>query len=113
MKKFAKIIDKKNKICEVGLGIDIDFYISIGMTEQDVEQAWDGMWYLSGYAPQKPQEIIDIEEITVLKRKLSDSDYAVIKIAEGAATTEEYAGLIEQRATWRACINELEKGLAE
>lgn len=46
-------------------------------------------------------------EVTDLKKKLSDSDYAVIKIAEGAATKEEYAALIENRKAWRARINEL------
>lgn len=48
------------------------------------------------------------QEIYELKGKLSDSDYAIIKIAEGAATKEEYAELIIQRQVWRARINELE-----
>ena len=48
------------------------------------------------------------EQIAALKRKLSETDYAVIKIAEGAATTADYADLIEQRQTWRAEINDLE-----
>ncbi len=48
-------------------------------------------------------------EIAELKRKLSDTDYAIIKIAEGAATAEEYADIIAQRETWRNRINELEK----
>lgn len=50
-------------------------------------------------------------EIEYLKQSLSDTDYAVIKIAEGAATPEEYADIIGQRATWRARINELEAEL--
>lgn len=48
------------------------------------------------------------EQIAALKRQLAETDYAVIKIAEGAATAEEYAGLIAQRQTWRAEINDLE-----
>lgn len=36
-------------------------------------------------------------------------DYAVIKIAEGAATREEYADVIEQRRKWREEINRLEE----
>lgn len=47
-------------------------------------------------------------EIAELKDKLAASDYAVIKIAEGAATAEDYADLIAQRQAWRARINELE-----
>ena len=54
MLKYAKVIDNQAKLCEVGLGTDSEFYLSVGMTEQDVEQAWDGNWYLAGFAPQKP-----------------------------------------------------------
>lgn len=46
--------------------------------------------------------------ITTLKAQLSATDYAVIKIAEGAATAEEYADVIAQRQAWRAEINQLE-----
>lgn len=46
--------------------------------------------------------------IAELKRNLSDTDYAVIKIAEGAATQEEYADVIQQREEWRKEINESE-----
>lgn len=61
MKKFAKIINEKTKACEVGLGTNIAFYSSIGMTEMEVEQAYDGGWYLKGYAPEKPQEVKENE----------------------------------------------------
>ena len=43
-----------------------------------------------------------------LKAALAETDYAVVKIAEGAATAEEYAELIAQRQTWREEINRLE-----
>lgn len=49
-----------------------------------------------------------MKRVAELKRLLADSDYAVIKIAEGAATAEEYAELIEQRQAWREEINGLE-----
>ena len=61
MKKYAKIINEETKACEVGVGTNIQFYQSIGMTEQEVEQAWDGAWYLAGYAPEKPQEVKEQE----------------------------------------------------
>lgn len=48
------------------------------------------------------------ERIAELKQLLADTDYAVIKIAEGAATSEEYADVIEQRKAWRNEIRELE-----
>ena len=59
--------------------------------------------------PAPTAEELAAAEIAELKQKLSDSDYAIIKIAEGAATAEEYADIIAQRAIWRARINELEK----
>lgn len=105
---YAKIINEETKAVDVGLGSNIAYYQSIGMTEMEIEQGFDGQYYVKGYAPQKPAEIIKAEEIADLKAKLTASDYAVIKIAEGAATSEEYAELIANRQAWRARINELE-----
>lgn len=56
MKKYAKIINEETKQCEVGLGTNSAFYQSIGMTEMEVEEAYDGSWYLQGFAPEKPIE---------------------------------------------------------
>lgn len=47
-------------------------------------------------------------EIVELKQKLAETDYISAKIAEGAATREEYAEKLAERAAWRARINELE-----
>lgn len=55
MIKYAQIINEETKECSVGLGINSAFYKSIGMTEMDVEQSYNGQWYLNGYAPAKPQ----------------------------------------------------------
>jgi len=52
-----------------------------------------------------------LAEIEQLKAKLSATDYIAVKIAEGAATVEEYAEKITQRAEWRTKINELEATL--
>lgn len=51
---LAKIIDEKTKQVEIGYNKYEDFYKSIGMTEMDVEQAYNGNWYIEGYAPAKP-----------------------------------------------------------
>lgn len=56
MLKFAKIENEETKRVSVSLGSDSKFYQSIGMSEMDVEEAYDGSWYLAGYAPEKPQE---------------------------------------------------------
>jgi len=47
-------------------------------------------------------------EIAQLKQYLSDTDYAVIKIAEGEATAEQYAEVLTKRREARASIKELE-----
>ena len=48
------------------------------------------------------------QEIAELKAKLAATDYIAAKIAEGAATREEYAEELAERAAWRTRINELE-----
>lgn len=55
------------------------------------------------------QEESRLERIVRLKRRLSETDYVVIKIAEGSATAEEYADVIAQRKAWRKEINDLEE----
>lgn len=47
--------------------------------------------------------------ICELKQKLADTDYIACKIAEGAATAEEYAEELKQRQEWREEINRLNK----
>ena len=54
MLKYAKVINEETKACEVGLGTNSAFYQSIGMAEMEVEQAYDGSWYVKGYAPVQP-----------------------------------------------------------
>lgn len=51
---YAKIINEETKQCDVGIGTNAEYYKSIGMTEMEVEQAWNGSWYIKGYAPEKP-----------------------------------------------------------
>ena len=69
---YAKVINEETKACEVGLGTNIVFYQSIGMTEQDVEQAWDGAWYLKGYSPEKPVEVKQQEVRAVREQYFAD-----------------------------------------
>lgn len=55
-------------------------------------------------------EII-LAKIRTLKYFLSQTDYIVLKIAEGVATREEYSEILLNRQTWRTTINELEATL--
>ena len=55
-----------------------------------------------------PDAELTQRRIEELKQYLSDTDYVVIKIAEGAATAEEYTDVIANRQAWRAEINQLQ-----
>ena len=102
MKKYAKIVNEETKLCEVGLGTNSKFYKSIGMTEMEVEEAYNGNWYLKGYAPEKPipteEEIrqlranayaLEVDCITAHIQRLRD---------ETPLPEDEISALIEERA---------------
>ena len=75
---YAKIIDEKTKQCEVGTGTDSAFYQSIGMSEMEVEQAYDGQWYIKGYAPEKPVEEKEADVRAVRNQYLEQTDKYMI-----------------------------------
>lgn len=51
-------------------------------------------------------------EIRALKQLLYNTDYIAAKIAEGAATKDEYSSQIVNRQSWRQKINEYETMIA-
>lgn len=56
--------DKSTKKClEVGTGTNTDFYKSIGMEDLEVEKAYDGSFWLKGYAPTKSDDEQALEEL--------------------------------------------------
>ena len=55
---------------------------------------------------QKELNSFRIEE---LKQKLNETDYCVLKIAEGSATHDDYSEIIAKRREWRKEINNLEE----
>lgn len=88
-----------------GGGKDVQRVVDIpGIAARD---AWDEYEDVYRYVPYTAAERAKMR-IEVLKAQLAETDYAVIKIAEGAATAADYADLIAQRQTWRAEINDLE-----
>ncbi len=96
---YAKIIDGSSKKCTVGIGSNEEFYKSIGMEKMDVEQSYDGGWYLVGYAPAKPEELIKEEQIEELKAQLTTidekSNRSMRAILAGTATEEDRTYLTE------------------
>ena len=102
MKKYAKVINEETKLCEVGLGTNNNFYASIGMEEMEVEQAFNGSWYLAGYAPVKPEPtkeeqqkarekayIAEVDPITCHINRLKDEEQTPEVIVEIAQLVEE------------------------
>ena len=87
MKKYARIVNEETKQCEVGLGTNSAFYQSIGMTEIEVEQAYDGSWYVKGFAPEKPVEELQAQVRSVRNRYLEQTDKFMI--ADYPITDEE------------------------
>lgn len=106
--KYAKIINEETKLCEVGIGSNSEFYQSIGMIPMDVEPAYNGGWYVSGYAPEKPDYIIKQERIDELKSLLASADYWGQKYIDGEYTAEEWEEKKAERIAWRTEIRELE-----
>lgn len=103
MEKYAKVVNEETKECQVGIGTNVEFYKSLGMTLQDVEEAYDGRWFLSGYVPEKPQPTADeIKELRKeYRRKYMDDSTSERsrKQANGSWTAEdesEYLALDER-----------------
>lgn len=59
MIKYARIINEETKEVQVGVGCPDEYYVEIGMTKMEVEQAYNGNWYVAGYAPVLPEPTIE------------------------------------------------------
>lgn len=102
---YAQIVDKQTKLVVVGTGTDNAYYESIGMTQMDVEQAYDGAWYVKGYAPEKPRAIIIEEELNEQQNILSSTDWYAIRYADSGV--EIPADIKAKRQAAREKIDEL------
>lgn len=67
MQKYARVINAKNKMCQVGIGTNTEFYVSLGMELTEVEQGPDGNWYLAGHAPTEPEPTTAQEQVRALE----------------------------------------------
>ena len=95
MIKYARIVDEKNGLVDVGLGTNIAFYQSIGMTEMDVEEGYDGQWYLKGYAPADDRKIIRTfakDAIWVATRNMT--------LPDGVNAWGAFKSFLEQAGLW-------------
>lgn len=69
---FAKIINEGTKEVVVVESATAEFIEANGFTQMDVEQAYNGAWYLVGYAPGKPQEEKEREVRAVREQYFAD-----------------------------------------
>ena len=108
MRKFAKIIDETTKFCSVGVGNDTESYKEMGFVEMDVEEAWNGDWYVKGYAP---EQVVTKEEqrenranaykeevdpITSHIQRLRDEEQTEEVIAEIESLVDERTAKVEE-----------------
>lgn len=113
--RYAKIINPDTYEVQVGVGCDEAYYVEIGMTLMDVEQAYNCLWYVAGHAPVEPEptpEEIKQRKIAELKAELESTDYKIIKSSEyqlaGIALPYDIAELHATRQKIRDEINQLE-----
>lgn len=109
--KWAQVTDPLTKECSIGLGNDANYYKSIGFEQLEVEEAWDGAWYLKGYAPSKPQSVINQEIIAKDQAFLNETDWYVTRYAETGK--EVPANILKERARCREEISSLRNELGE
>ena len=110
MKKFAKIINEETKAVVVGIGTNESFYRSEGMTETDVEQGFDGAWYVAGFAPVPPAPTLEEQKEKRALAYLAEVDPITAHIQrerdEAEPDEEKIATLIDERANKVAEIKE-------
>lgn len=109
MKKYAKVIDNRINLCQVGLGNNEAYYKSIGMRKMDVEQAYNGDWYVEGYAPEEPAPTeeeqrekraaayqVEVDPITSHISRLRDMEQTEEVIAEIEKLKQERDDKVEE-----------------
>ena len=71
----------------------------------------EGLWWGVEAIPEKTQDEKDLEQAKADEQKalayLRSTDYVAVKIAEGVATKEEYAEVLQKRAEKREEVNAL------
>lgn len=74
MYKYVKFNEESGLCTEVGTGTNTDFYKSIGMEDLEVEKAYDGSYWLKGYAPTQPLSELKSEKLNELNTIASRYD---------------------------------------
>ena len=71
--------DKNTKKClSIGTGTNAEFYKSIGMVDMEVEQVYDGSYYLKGYAPTHNLDELKSDKLSELTAITSKFDNQLV-----------------------------------
>ena len=87
-------------------GKDAEWVIDVPKVE--AKEAYDEYEYIQRFIKYTQKELNSFK-IEELKQKLNETDYCVLKIAEGSATYDDYSEIIAKRREWRKEINNLEE----
>ncbi len=87
-------------------GKDVEWIVDVPGTE--AQKAYDESETILRYTPYTESQLATVR-IEVLKQKLLETDYNILKVVEGAQTLEACAEVVKRRAAWRKEINQLEK----
>lgn len=107
---FAKIVNQQTKEVQVVQGAKLAQIL--GAVEMDVEQAYNGAWYVKGYTPSKPEptnaeQVQALEAATGLTRAVRElvlaensgvSDYVRAKAQEIEALANPLRGVSAESA---------------
>ncbi|MBQ9539817.1 MAG: hypothetical protein IJU89_00100 [Alphaproteobacteria bacterium] len=95
-RKYAKIINNKTHEVQIGVGCSDEYYVEIGMEIMNVEQAYDGKWYVAGYAPAQPEPTVDEKKAmvrAVRDQYINEIEWRVSRYRDqkelGMATTDD------------------------
>ena len=75
---YCKYDSETKKCLEVGTSTDTEFYKSIGMTDKEVEKAYDGSYYLKGYAPTQNIDELKASKLSELTTITSKFDNQLV-----------------------------------
>lgn len=106
MIKYAKVINQNTKEVAIYEGNSKEYIKLYGVFKQEVEQAYNGHWYLAGYCPEKPEpsteeQVLELESQTGLTREIRElilmnnletSDY----VKERVLTIESMANVLRK-----------------
>ena len=86
-------------------GKDVEWVVDTPAVE--AKEAWDEHEEIQRFIPFTESELAT-RRIEELKQLLTDTDYNILKVVEGAMTLQDCEEVIAKRAAWRREINELE-----